>query len=263
VSELFGSGYAAAYDAVYLAKDYTSECDLIEELFRSYGKKPIASVLDLGCGTGNHALLLASRGYEVLAVDSSPHMLAEAEKKLRASSLGDKCKFHEGDIRQLDLDRRFDAVVVMFAVLGYQLENADVLSTLNTARKHLKNAGLLIFDVWYGPAVLHERPVERIKTIKTEKGELLRASSGKLDVNQNVCTVDIRIWNLEGDRLVGHTEESHTNRYFFPLELELFLNSTGFDPIRLGAFPKFDRDPDESTWNVLQVAKANTKTQPT
>ena len=256
MSAVFSSGYAAAYDTLYLTKDYTAECDLLEELFRSYCNAPITSVLDLGCGTGNHALILAERGYEVVAVDASPHMLAEAEKKLRACPPGTKAGFQEGDIRRLDLERQFDAVIVMFAVLGYQLDNADVLSTLCTARKHLKNGGLLIFDVWYGPAVLHERPTQRIKTIKTEKGELVRASWGKLDVNNHLCTVDFRIWNLEGDRLVSNTEESHTNRYFFPLELKLFLNSSGFDPIRLGAFPQFERDPDESTWNVLQIARA-------
>jgi hypothetical protein len=136
------------------------------------------------------------------------------------------------------------------------LENADVLSTLITARKHLRSDGLLIFDVWYGPAVLHERPSQRIKTIQTERGELVRASSGTLDVNRQICAIDFRIWNLEGARLVSRTEESHTNRYFFPLELELFLKTTRFDPIRLGAFPEFDRDPNESTWNVLQVARA-------
>lgn len=257
MSELFSSSYAAAYDSLYLTKDYAAECDLIEEIFRSYAKAPIAGVLDLGCGTGNHALELARRGYEVTAVDQSPHMLVEAQKKLAASSIGDKVRFHQADIREFDLDREFDAIVVMFAVLGYQLQNDDVLRTLRTARKHIKRDGMLIFDVWYGPAVLHERPTQRIKTIKTDNGEILRASGGTLDVNRHVCTIDIKIWQLEGDRVLAHTEENHTQRYFFPLELSMVLENTGFDPIRLGAFPEFHRDPDESTWNVLQVARAS------
>lgn len=257
MSELFSSGYAAAYDSLYGTKDYASECDLIEQIFRTYASKAVRSVLDLGCGTGNHAIELARRGYEVAAVDQSPHMLAEAQKKLAAASLAEKVSLHEADIREFNLDREFDAILVMFAVLGYQIDNHDVLRTLNTARKHIKKDGLLIFDVWYGPAVLHERPTQRIKTIKSVRGEILRASGGTLDVNRHVCTIDIQIWNLEGDRLVSRTEESHTQRYFFAQELKLFLENTGFEAIRLGAFPDFNQDPDESTWNVLQVARAS------
>ena len=257
MSELFSSGYAAAYDSLYGTKDYAGECDLIEQIFRTYANAPVASVLDLGCGTGNHALELARRGYKVAAIDQSVDMLAEARKKLAASSLGDKVSFHQADIREFNLNREFDAIVVMFAVLGYQIDNHDVLRTLRTARKHIKKDGLLIFDVWYGPAVLHERPTQRIKTIKTDKGEILRAAGGTLDVNRHVCTIDIQIWNLEGDRVVSRTEESHTQRYFFSQELKLFLEDTRFDAIRLGAFPDFNQDPDESTWNVLQVARAS------
>jgi hypothetical protein len=61
---------------------------------------------------------------------------------------------------------------------------------------------------------------------------------------------------LEESRLMGETEESHRMRYFFPLELNLFLECSGFAPIRLGAFPEFDRDPDEQSWNVLGIARA-------
>jgi len=45
-------------------------------------------------------------------------------------------------------------------------------------------------------------------------------------------------------------------RFFFPLELNFFLESAGFTSIRFGTFPEFDKDPDETTWNVLAVARA-------
>ena len=45
-------------------------------------------------------------------------------------------------------------------------------------------------------------------------------------------------------------------RFFFPLELELFLDRAGFSLVELGAFPDFDAEPDPSTWNVLALARA-------
>jgi SAM-dependent methyltransferase len=258
MSEVFGSHYADAYDILYHDKDYGAECDLIERLFQTYGDGSIASVLDLGCGTGNHTLVLDERGYDVVGVDRSASMLAHARRK--AATLypnnGRREAFYQGDVRNVDLQRLFDAVLIMFAVLGYQLENADVLSTLKTARRHLRPGGLLIFDVWYGPAVLHQRPSQRVKVMPTLEGQLLRVASGQLDTRRHLCTVHYHMWRLEREQLVGETEESHRMRYFFPLELEHLLECNGFALLRLGAFPEFDHDPDEMTWNVLGVARA-------
>lgn len=256
MNETFGSIYADAYDLLYQDKNYTAECDLIEGLLQTSGDRAVRRILDLGCGTGNHILPLAQRGYEVVGVDHSESMLARARSKAANSLYNGRSTFYQGDIRTVDLQQHFDAVLMMFAVLGYQLENPDALSALRTARRHLRSGGLLIFDVWYGPAVLHQRPSERVKVIPSPEGQILRVASGELDIRRHLCKVHFRVWRLAGDRLVSKTEEIHPMRYFFPLELNLFLECSGFTPVRVGAFPDFDRDPDETTWNVLGVACA-------
>ena len=83
MSEIFGSTYADAYDLLYEEKDYLAECDLLESLFQTYGEGPIHRIIDFGCGTGNHAIPLASRGYQVTGVDRSVNMLSQAEKSGR------------------------------------------------------------------------------------------------------------------------------------------------------------------------------------
>jgi SAM-dependent methyltransferase len=251
MSAVFGSGYATSYDLLYADKDYASECDLIERLIRRYGLKPTRTILDLGCGTGNHSLPLAERGYVVVGVDRSDAMLRQLRSKTRTDAT-----FQTGDIRSIDLGKQFDCALMMFAVLGYQLENADILSTLENARRHLLPGGILIFDVWYGPAVLHLRPSERAKVIPTEGGQLVRFASGNLDVLRQVCTVNYQVWRIQDDHVIARVDESHQMRYFFPMEIALLLKSTGFNALRLGAFPESDRDPDENTWNIVVVAQA-------
>ena len=256
MTEVFGSEYANVYDLLYKDKDYLEESRLIDRLLQTYGNGSVRSLLDLGCGTGNHALPLAQRGYEVVGVDRSARMLESARKKAISGQIDGKVNFYQEDIRSFQVEHSFDACLMMFAVLGYQLENRDVLAALRAARKHLRSGGLFVFDVWYGPAVLRQGPSERVKLIPTDRGQILRVASGELDVEHHLCKVSYRLWKIEGERLIGQTEETHLMRYFFPLELNLFLECSGFIPVRLGVFPEFDRDPDTTTWNVLGLARA-------
>lgn len=53
------------------------------------------------------------------------------------------------------------------------------------------------------------------------------------------------------------TEETHPMRYFFATEIEDFLHAGGFSLVRIGAMPDFDRNADETTWNVLVVAMSD------
>jgi SAM-dependent methyltransferase len=256
MSEVFGSVYADSYDALYQDKNYLSECALIEQIFQKYGDRPIRRLLDLGSGTGNHAIPLAQQGYEVVGVERSASMLAHARTKAAKCLPENRVRFQQGDIRNVELGCQFDAALILFAVLGYQHENADVLAALRTARRHLRPGGLLVFDIWYGPAVLRERPSQRCKVIPTSTGKILRVASGTLDSLHHLCRTDYLLWRWSDGKPVEETTESHLMRYFFPRELELFLQCEHFALDRLGAFPEFDRDPDETTWNVLGAAHA-------
>lgn len=259
MKNVFCATYSDTYDLLYQDKDYSNECQLIDRIFKTYGDGLIRSVLDLGCGTGNHALPLARLGYQVTGIDLSAGMLAHAREKAAGVPDIDDLAFHQGDIRRLALGQEFDAAIMMFSVLGYQQENADVISALESTRRHLREGGFFIFDIWYGPAVLRQRPSQRTKEIPTPLGKVVRLTSGELDIRHHICRVHYRLWQMEGERVVSETQESHVVRFFFPLELESLLEYTGLRLIRLGAFPDFDQDPDESTWNVLGVAKAVTE----
>jgi SAM-dependent methyltransferase len=247
---VFGRDYAAAYDDLYHDKDYQAECELIEHVFQLYGQGAIRRVLDLGCGTGGHAVPLAERGYAVVGVDRAPDMLE------RARARTSRARFELAEISSVDLGETFDAVLMMFAVLGYQTGNADVLAALASARRHLHPGGLLFFDFWYGPAVLAERPSERVKIIDTDQAQVIRVAAGELDVRRDLCMVRYHVWRIESGRVAAEIREQHPMRYFFAPELELLLTQAGLELVRLGAFPSFDDEPTEATWNVAIVARA-------
>jgi len=251
---VFGDAYADAYDALYRDKDYDAECDVLERAFAERAEGPVRRVLDLGCGTGGHALRLARRGYAVVGVDRSAPMLARARARVAAEP-GPEATFREGDLRNLPEalgpdEPPFDAAVVLFAVLGYLVTTADLRTALAGIRRSLRTGGLLVFDGWYGPAVLADPPGERLRVLDVGEGRtVLRAASGRLDPLRHRCTVSYRLWTLDGDRVAGRAEERHEMRFFFPLELEALLTEAGFAAPAVGAFPDLDRPPDAASWN--------------
>jgi SAM-dependent methyltransferase len=181
-------------------------------------------------------------------------MLRIARQK--SADAGIAVRWVEGDIRSVRAGEGFDAGLFMFSVLGYLLPNDDVLAALGNARRHVRAGGLLIFDVWFGPAVLSIRPSDRAKVVSVSGGEIIRIVTPRLNVLQHTCAVHYHTWRLVGNHVVGETEELHQVRYFFPMELELMLSESGFAPIVLAAFPSLDRRPDETTWNVYGVGLA-------
>jgi SAM-dependent methyltransferase len=253
MNEVFGPGYAGVYDALYAEKDYEAENALLKRIFHEH-KLPVSSVLDIGCGTGGHALRLARDGYEVVGVDQSADMIALARSKATAQDA--VIDWHQADARRFDLGRRFDAAIMMFAVLGYQTGNDDVLAALASVQRHLEPGGLFIFDIWYGPAVLCSRPRPCLRTVTTPSGKVVRSSNSTLDTARHLCTIRFHVLRVERDRLLEEVEEVHSMRFFFPLELAHLLEISGLRLNTLRAFPDFDRQPDDDSWNVISVASA-------
>ena len=253
MNQIFGGVYAKAYDILYREKDYDGECKLLEEIFQRFGAKPVQSVLDLGCGTGNHALRLADKGYRVMGVERSADMLCIARRK---SQERPSLRWHQADIRAFKLEETFDAALMMFAVLSYQQGKADVLDALRIVRRHVIAGGLLVFDVWYGPAVLAQQPEDRIKTLKTEDGMVSRTSSATLDTEQQLCAVNFQLQCMTGSQVLEETRETHSMRYFFRQELALLLEASGFRLLQFGGFPDLDSVASEATWNVTVVARS-------
>lgn len=113
-----------------------------------------ASVLELGCGYGRVVMALAAPGRTVVGVERDPELLAMARAALRglskAASAG--VELHQGDMRSVSLDRRFDRVLIPFGGLWCLLDDDDLHAALVTAARHLAPGGRLAFDVYRADA---------------------------------------------------------------------------------------------------------------
>ncbi len=247
--------YAFHYDLLYRDKDYGAETSFIESAFRQHSARPVRSVLDLGCGTGGHAIQLGDRGYAVVGIDASEQMINVARSKAEGKA---DVAFHVMVMRNLQLESQFDAAICMFAALGYLTETEDVLGALTSIRRHLREDGLLILDVWNGSAVLRLLPENRLKVVENADVRLLRFVRPVLDAFHHVCHDHYRLMVMQGDRLVREVNEVHTMRFFFPQELIHYLGEAGFTLREICPFPERSGGKvDETVWNMVVVAQTN------
>jgi SAM-dependent methyltransferase len=250
---VFGRDYASAYDALYRDKDYIKECDFIEHVFTKYGLKP-NTILDLGCGTGGHALILAKRGYDVVGVDRSGKMLEVARRRAKADKL--PIKFIKGDITSLSLNKKFDAVISMFAVMGYQTKNRKLAGACITAQQHLTAKGVFIFDCWHGTAVLTDKPSARMKEVSIgEKDAIKRFTKPIVNILNNTVEVNFKVQNIHNNKIINTTEESHLMRYIFPQEINYYLEVAGFSQVEIRPSYELGRKLSDKDWNMTVIAR--------
>ena len=250
------SRYAAYYDLLYEDKDYDSESAFVDTILQQH-VSGARSLLELGCGTGLHAAALARHGYALHGVDMSGEMVARAEERRRAlpHELASKLAFCRGDVREYRCVQRFDAVISLFHVISYQTGNRDLLDAFTTAKAHMRSGGVFLFDCWYGPAVLRDRPETRLKVLENENLKILRFASPEHIPNENRVDVNYRV--VIRDKLTGDTdeiEETHEIRYLFRPEIELLLRTVGLELITSGQWMT-GGEIGEDSWNVYFVAR--------
>ena len=245
--------YSSYCDVLCKDKDYNAETDFIDSLIKKYGVGNIRTILDMGCGTGGHALLLVEKGYSVTGIDRSESMLSIAKEKAKKRKI--PVEFLKADIRNFNLNEKFDIIISMFAVMGYQTTNEDVEKALLSAYKHLKPGGLFIFDVWFGPAVLSQKPGDRIKIIEIDGEKIIRLTRSTLDIMKHVVDVNFTVMKIRGDKILEPTEETHRMRFFFPMELEFILKKTGYQVLKMIPFMEIDGVISEYNWDMTIVAR--------
>lgn len=238
--------YAKYYNLLYREKDYKKETDYINQLIQAHLKHAM-TILDLGCGTGKHDALLAGQGYKVNGIDMSETMIRMAKSLEIAGSL----EFEVADARSFKSPALFDVVLSLFHVINYQQANESLLDFFRTAHSHLKPGGIFIFDSWYGPAVLSDRPLKKTKIIENDELKIVRNTIPEMDVNNNTTHVyfEVDIQN-KLTKQVDRLTEKHSMRYLFYPEIELVAELTGFRFLKFSKWME-EANPDDSAWYVV------------
>jgi len=211
---------AELYDAIYFSfKDYAVEAADIARHVR--GAHPNArTVLDVACGTGEHAkLLAATHGFQVDGVDLNAEFLRLARLKHPEG------RFYEADMREFTLPGRYDAIICMFSSIGYVKTLPELERTFRTFRRHLAPGGVVIVEPWFPPEVMKSG---HQSTRSAEAGGVRVERVGNIEVEGRLSRLQFDYTIHEGDR-VRQTTELHELGLFTVAEMLDAFSAAGLN----------------------------------
>lgn len=249
-------GAAKYYDLLYADKDTAAECRFVRAVIDRHAPG-VRNVLDLGCGSGRHAVEFAKAGMRVTGVDSSEGMIALAKDRLRQlpDELRDRIALVQDDVAMYVPPQAYDAVVSLFHVANYQTTDEALTGFFRVARRALSASGVFVFDFWYGPAVLAQGPERREKRVESERLIVERIAKPVLHAERNIVEVHYAI-NAR-DRQGGGTEdirEVHTMRYLFLPEIERFAAAAGLKIVEHGEWLT-GKPLSDASWSGYAAAR--------
>ena len=247
---------AQYYDLLYGNENKISdECDFLENVFHKFCKQKPVDVLDIGCGTGSHSIVLANRNYKMAGIDQSKNMIEEAKRKSQNTK---NFFFKVQNMKEINFTKKFDCAFCIFNSFGYLTNNSDLNQFFSNLHKNLKANALFILEFW-NISGIKASPYKNWTKKENDELVLYRIEETKLELETNLLESKKEFIITKGNEVVDNFKETHTLRCYTILEIQELLQKNNF---QLLAFVDFDRKhrnklkkPNEKTLRVLAIAK--------
>lgn len=242
---------AASYDRLTNDVDYDAVVDFYFAILDRERFAPRTAV-DLACGTGSVALLLAKKGLQVTAVDMSEEMLCQAAHK--AQELTDPPRFVYQRLEELYLPRGVDLAVCALDSLDYITEPEKCSEAIKRIYKALNPGGCFIFDV---------NTPEKLRAMDSqvfldEDDDVYCVWRGEFNESTNICTYGMDLFQRSGDVWLRSFEE-HREYAYSQEQLVGYLRQAGFTAIEVFADKRFEKPAPDEQRIYLKARKGRIK----
>lgn len=223
---------AVSYDRLTNDVDYRLTVDFYKQILCRERCMPRTAV-DLACGTGSVALLLAQDGLQVTGVDMSEEMLTVACQKVQETAKPPV--FVCQRLQDLRLPRGVDLAVCALDSLDYILNPDDCQEAIRRIYKALNPGGIFIFDV---------NTPEKLKAMDgqvflDEDDDVYCVWRGEFDHQSNICSYGMDLFQREGS-VWKRSFEEHREYAYSQEQLMGFLRVAGFSKIRVYGDRRFE-----------------------
>ena len=237
---------AQSYDRLTNDVDYAGVVDFYWQILSQEGLQPRTAV-DLACGTGSVAMLLAEKGLTVTAVDMSEEMLCVAAEKTQ--NMENPPRYICQQLQALQLPRGVDLAVCALDSLDYITEPADCAEAIRRIYRVLNPGGCFIFDV---------NTPEKLRAMDgqvflDEDEDVYCVWRGEFDEETNICSYGMDLFQRQG-KLWQRSFEEHREYAYSAEQLTGYLKAAGFTSIRVYGDRKFD-SPEQGEQRIFIKAR--------
>jgi SAM-dependent methyltransferase len=227
MTQLYDGKMAAIFDAMYQTFiDYDEEYQFYNTLIQENHCK---TILEIGSGAGNLATRFQENNQNYIGLDYSLSMIAIAKQRNK------NCTFIHGDMREFELEKPVDSILITGRSTSYLLTNDDVNSTFDSIYKNLNTDGIFIFDfidanrfipfIKEHPVINHQATYEGIKYYRNSNWETTLSDNFMLE-----WTVQYYIFTNDEKEIIA--DDFSTVRVFTLNEIQLFLYLNNFEIIK-------------------------------
>lgn len=206
------------YDKIYAHKDYEGEAAKLRGYIEEHLNSPGDRLLDVACGTGEHIQYL-KKHFEVEGLDLDSELLQIAREK------NPGILFHEGDMIEFDLGKKFDILTCLFSSIGYVQTLDNLGQAIGCMARHLVPGGLLLVEPWFTPAMWNTGTVHMI-TIDEPELKIVRMSTSLREGRISYLDLNYLIGTPEG---IEHFVERHELGLFEIEETKQAFEGHGLD----------------------------------
>jgi SAM-dependent methyltransferase len=243
-------GYAAFaqyYDTLSF-DEFSKHCVLyLEQLLSTVGFKG-NKILDLACGTGTAAILLAKQGYQVTGLDISAPMIRIAKQKAISAKL--PVRFYCRDMRTFTFRQRYDLVTCFFDAMNHLYTYRDFAQICRNVGKVINPSGLFIFDLNTEFGLKTHWNNQRTEQRKKDLRSVFISSYSK---KKQLATVNATLYISQGNNVKKITTR-FANRAYTAEQVHRALNQAGLIPV--GEYDCFTHVPSsKSSSRIMYIAK--------
>ena len=247
---MYNAELAKYYDIIYSNKNYEFESKVIKTFCKEKVK-----LIDVGCGTLSHSILLKDFFQEIVGIDLSSEMIKKAQQKISKNKIKN-IKVIDIGIENINYED-FDCGIAMFNVINHIISLNELISFFKNFERVLKKGGILIFDSWNEAAAISDPPKKSEKYNSFENFKIKSTSSPENNLLQSLININYNHIIHKDDCFIENFSLKLEHRLWPKFVIEELLSNLNFKKIKIFSISNetINESPSLNDYKITYVFK--------